>query len=247
VAATFRSASSNNGGSSTTQSFPVTLPTGWAAGDLVLVVINVGAITTSLDTLAGWTQDHANDFNNGGNAHSTTVYYRIMQSGDTNPTFTNSLGSGKWAWAATAIQPGAGETISIDSQSSVLIQNGGTNSFTPNSATATTTDCSVLLIGVRSAVNGATAVDVTPPTGWTEGSESSTAVGTQSAVRQIEASVDYQNNVSAGTVAPGSASVNVSLSCQNAYHYLITSSGGAAGPVRNRLLVPQAVKRSYFY
>lgn len=224
--ATFRAASAGNGGTDTLVNYSVTLPTGWQAGDLVLVQITIGALpTTGLNGLAGWTITHATDQNSGGATHTTGVAARIMQSGDTNPVFTGS-GGGKWAWSAVAVQPAAGEALSIGADAAVkLTTTTSTTLAAPNSTTTTTTDVSILFYGLRASTSGATAINAAAPTGWTEGAESSTAVGTNNATRQVSSMVAYKNSA-AGAQVPGTGTVNISV-CQNAYHYRIT---GAVAP-----------------
>lgn len=221
--ATFRSASAGNGGTDTLTNYSVTLPTGWQAGDLVLAQVTIGALpATGLNGLAGWTITHATDANSGGATHTTAVAARVMQSGDSNPVF-NGSGGGKWAWSAVAVQPGAGETLSIGADAAVKVTTTtSTTLAAPNSTTTSTTDVSVLFYGNRASTSGATAITATAPTGWTRGTESSTAVGTNNATRQVSSMVAYKN-AAAGAQVPGTSTANVSV-CQNAYHYRITPS-----------------------
>lgn len=219
----FRSASANNGGSGVTGSYPVTLPTGWLAGDLVLVQVTIGSLAaTGLASLTGWTITHVSDQNSGGGQHTTAIAARVMQSGDTNPTFTGS-GGGKWAWSAIAIQPGATETLSIGVDATVKVTTTtSTTLAAPNATTTTTSDVSVLFYGTKASASAATAIVATVPTGWTKGAESSTNVGTTNATRQVESAVAYKN-AAGGTQTPGTGTV-APTTCQNAYHYRIVGT-----------------------
>lgn len=221
--ATFRSASANNGGSGTTGSYPIILPIGWAAGDLVLVQVTIGTIVaTGLAGLAGWTITHIADQNSGGATHTTAIAARVMQSGDTNPTFTGT-GGGKWAWTAIAVQPGATETLSIGADATVKITTTtSTTLAAPNATTTATSDVSILFYGTRASASAATAINATVATGWTEATESSTATGTTTGTRQAASTVAYKN-AAGGTQTPAAGAVNVTTT-QNAYHYRIVGT-----------------------
>jgi hypothetical protein len=246
MAATFRSGSSGQGATGTGTSYATTLPTGWAAGDLVLVVLSVGTLLAAgFNALTGWTRSHAGDQNSGGGTHTTGIFYRVMQAGDTAPTFT-SAGGGKWAWAAIAIQRGVNEILSIDVDTTPVITTvANTTLIAPSAATATGTDLSVLLYGCRESATSVTLINATAPTNWTEAADNGTATGTTAATRQVEACCDYRAGVT-GTVTPAAGTLNVS-STQNAYHFLIKVTAASVFTARQPFMRTQAVRRSYFW
>ena len=127
MALTFRSASGANGGSSSASSFATTLPTGWAAGDLVVVGASMSNAGT-FSAVTGWTLDNQAQ-NSGSAAFNSATYYRIMQAGDTAPTIANSS-AGKYTWVAAAFTPGAGETISLDVEAAVNVNTTAATAFT---------------------------------------------------------------------------------------------------------------------
>ena len=77
------------------------MPSGWAVGDLLLIVAAAYAEGSSIgghNTPAGWVQldSYANVYAGGGYTARIKVFYRIAQSGDTTVTLTLSDGVG-WA------------------------------------------------------------------------------------------------------------------------------------------------------
>jgi hypothetical protein len=82
--------SETTGTSGTATTVTPTLSTGWAANDVALIHFTTSSSTQP--TATGWTLVVTNTQ---GNSTSWT-FARVLQSGDTNPTFT---GSGLWTWA----------------------------------------------------------------------------------------------------------------------------------------------------
>ncbi|MFE4548864.1 hypothetical protein ACFRNH_16280, partial [Streptomyces sp. NPDC056785] len=229
MAVSFRGATSANGAAATATAITPTLAgTSWAAGDLVLVVLSVGA-STSWTGPAGWTEVHDNA-NSGGAAHTGAVYRRVMQSGDSStPTFT-AASAGKWAWAALALSPGAGETIAVDAVATAKIVTTASETHTPNSVAAVASSvASVVLNSSRADILGSSAITTTPPTSWTEptGGDNSTATGTTNATRQVGASLSYRL-AQTGTVAPGVETISqgaARATDANIYHLLVSATG----------------------
>lgn len=90
------------------------LPAGWAAGDLVLIAILGKYRSADCDTPAGWTSitgriQHSitTTGNDTGNVFAK-VYGRVMQAGDTAPTFTATATVNSWEAIAEAWRPAAG-------------------------------------------------------------------------------------------------------------------------------------------
>jgi len=226
MALTFVAASGGNGGSTSATTLATTFPTGATTGDFVLLLPVVGSGGT-WNTLAGWTLE-AQAVNPSGTIHSAAVYSRVLQAGDTAPTFTNTT-AGKSAWTGIAWRPGAGETPSVYAQATTLISAVGTTA-TPNAATSTDANSvSMVFNSNREQVNAATAITQTPATNWTEptNGDQSTAVGTTAGTRQVGAHLAYRTAVGTGSIAPGAFTFNVSI-IDIAFHMLLRSAVGAA-------------------
>ncbi len=78
-------------------SHAVTLPAGLAAGDLILLVADIGSTAATLNALAGWTELLDENLANG-----LKVLYKVAAGGDSNPTFTSSAAT-RSAWVAYRI------------------------------------------------------------------------------------------------------------------------------------------------
>src|SRR5579862_5213465 len=76
--------------SSVSTSFTATLPTGWSAGDVVVVAFAI-ANQATLTPPSGWTLAKSQQYNS--TAETLYVYYRVMQAGDSNPS---------WSWTGGA-------------------------------------------------------------------------------------------------------------------------------------------------
>lgn len=112
MAVSFVAASSGTSGSATSASFATTLPAGWAAGDVAILVGHVSAATLTMTTPAGWTAipGITNPTSEGSNSR-IYAWYRVLQAGDTAPTITNS-GSVIGGWDM-AVYRGADQASSI--------------------------------------------------------------------------------------------------------------------------------------
>jgi hypothetical protein len=214
--ATFVAAS---GGSSTATSGSVTmtLPTGWAAGDLIVGVFDT-IVTGTSKVPAGWSM--LRDSDSSAIAYRTSIFYRVMQSGDTAPVITVT---GKSSWNMIAFRPGAGNTLAWDTSNAATDTASGTTIAGPAlaAATGTVSGISVIVTNGRAVGTGVTAITTTAASTWTEptNGDQSTAAGTTTALRQIFSEVAYKLAVS-GTVTPGNATLSAS-SAASSTHILL--------------------------
>ncbi|MFI1197699.1 hypothetical protein ACH4T9_31185 [Micromonospora sp. NPDC020750] len=108
MAVSYVAAASGSSGSATSTSFATSLPAGWAAGDVAVLVGHVSGVALTMGTPAGWTllpgvtwpaQEDA--------ASRLYAWSRVLQAGDAAPTLTNS-GSMTGAWMCTAYRGASG-------------------------------------------------------------------------------------------------------------------------------------------
>lgn len=244
MALTFVAASGGQGGSTSATTRSTTLPTGATTGDLVLFLPVIGSNGT-WNTLAGWTLE-GQSVNPSGTVHTAAIYSRVLQAGDTAPTFTCTV-AGKSAWTGICWRPGTGDTPRVYAKATTLIT-AATTSVTPNPATSTEPDTiSMVFNSNRAQVNGATGITQTPPTTpavYTEptNGDQSTAVDTTNALRQVGSHLAYRTGVGTGSIQPGAFVMNVSV-IDIAFHYLLT--GGKAPLPRAPYIVQQeAIRRA---
>jgi hypothetical protein len=247
VALTFVAASGGNGGATSATTRATTFPAGATTGDLVLFLVVVGSNGT-WQAESGWTLE-GQAVNPSGTVHSAAVYSRVLQAGDTAPTFDISA-AGKSAWVGICWRPGAGETPSVYVKATTLITAAATTA-TPNPATSTDANTvSMVFNSNRAQVTGATGITQTPPGGgaaYTEptNGDQSTATGTTTATRQVGAHLTYRA-VGTGSIAPGAHTFNVSV-IDIAFHYLLRAVAGGtskdladSGSATDALTVAQA-------
>ncbi|MFG1846769.1 hypothetical protein [Micromonospora carbonacea] len=104
MAVSYVGVASGNPGSATATSFVTTFPVGWAAGDIGLLVGHVSGGSLTMSTPAGWTLlpgvtwPYAD-----GSASRVYAWHRVLQSGDTAPTITNS-GSVTGGWELLVVR-----------------------------------------------------------------------------------------------------------------------------------------------
>ena len=123
------------------------LPSGWAAGHLLLLAVETANETVS--TPSGWTET-TNSPQSTGTAGGTSatrlhVFQRIAQSGDTAPTVADS-GDHQIAWI-TAFSGVDATTPVLTSAGSVLSSAGQTGTAT--GFTTTVADCLIVMIGTH--------------------------------------------------------------------------------------------------
>lgn len=187
---TFVSVSANGSGTS------AAMPSGWAVGDLLLIVATAykaGSSTTGHDTPAGWSLLHSytHGYVSGGYQARIRVFYRIAQSGDTTVALTRSDGSTAW--------------------SSCMLAYRGVNVASPFEATSVTSEQSAassipyaqIDIGVNRVVLQIISswtvgsVSSTPGASWTERFDTANSIGL---------SIDERTFASAGTTPAGNQS-----------------------------------------
>jgi hypothetical protein len=227
--------SGNSGGTAAT-TVTATLPTGWAAGDLLFFTVRIGSSAVTGFSQTGGTGTWTIDFSA---ANSTGSYYkavahRLMAAGDTAPTFT-------WTTSSTTCTScggffsDAGWALSLEGfAAGDPVENGtaGT-SVTPNAITAAGPGrASVIITDARASASGSPVSHTyTPPSGWTwnDGDGSFFAGGANA---RFSAHC-YQLGVS-GTVTPGSQSLTDSTSDTfffSVFHALVAESQLGGPPV----------------
>ena len=196
-----------------------------------MLFLPVVGSSATWQALAGWTLE-GQATNPSGTVHSAAVYSRVLQAGDTAPTFTASV-AGKSAWTGICWRPGAGETPSAYAKATTLISAVGTTA-TPNAvASSDANSVSMVFNSNREQANAATAITQTPPGGgsaYTEptNGDQSTATGTTAATRQVGAHLAYREAVGTGSIAPGAFTFNVSI-IDIAFHMLLRSTAPGGG------------------
>jgi hypothetical protein len=154
--------------------------TGWsganpAAGDiLVIVVQNSATVAQTWGQSAGstWTKVADNEGSGKAGGYSYAVYYRVMQAGDSAPTFTWTTSS-TFIIAAMAMRPLSGTPLAYDVISSKVdagTSGAGVTTIDPAAATSAGDGVSLVLVHGRAATNnGYASHTFTPPSGWTTG------------------------------------------------------------------------------
>lgn len=233
---------SGNAASNTT--LTTTLPTGWAAGDLLFLVVRLGSSAVTGFSQTGGTGTWTIDFS--GTNGTANVFYafcrRLMASGDTAPTFSWTTSTSS-CWSCGGFFSDAGGTLALDgyAASDPLIVTTPATTATPNAVTgAGGTEASMILTCNRgSAASSATSHTYTPPSGWTwnDGDNSFVAGG----LNPRFAANAYQLGVS-GTVTPGAETLTDSASDSFywfAAHALVSETVLPAGmPQRYGWLAP---------
>lgn len=243
MALSWRSSSAGNNAGTTVATVTPTLPTGWAARDLVYICVSVGAVFTSPVDPAGWTCQYDTNADSTGR---TILAYRQMQAGDTAPVFSWT-GAGKCAWTAVCIQPVAGQQAVHSGLATPSISATATSHTPPAYAAGAASGISVLLTGYRAGANAATAITSTAPTSWTEpatNADTSTATGTSSALRQVASWHAYRINQT-GTITPAAYASSVTA-LSNKYHvFAIEQSVSPFLPPQPKVLQWAAVDRAH--
>lgn len=97
MATTLRASSSNSASTGTDATH--TVPTGTAAGDLVIVSVHFNGQTTIVDNNGAtpWTED-INDYKpNTTNGHTVSVFHRVFQTGDPTTLHFTGGATGRWS------------------------------------------------------------------------------------------------------------------------------------------------------
>lgn len=149
-----RNGATNSGNSSTVSA---TLPPGWQSGDLVCVLVYAGGNPT-ITPPAGWTRvatQKATTYT------TASVFYRVMQAGDTDPSFSLSA-SAAWKTNSEAFY-GVNQTTPINDG----IGKPNMASSTVTCQGLTTSGYSLLLLFVSQFASNPT---FSAPAGWNAGS-----------------------------------------------------------------------------
>jgi hypothetical protein len=234
VAIQYRAPGTSGAGSASVTTQAITLPTGWAAGDWLSVVLRIGASTvTGFSQTAGtgsWTIRFSAGNSTGGFYYA--VADRLMVAGDTAPTFSWTTGS-TVSWSCGGFYSDASLVLSLLGYAAGDPSQNSTagNSVTPNPITVTGagSTASIILTGARASASGAvTSHTFTPPTGWTWNDGDLGFFGTSGNAR-ICANC-YQLGV-AGTVTPGAESLTDSSSHAyffDVFHALVQEAAAAS-------------------
>lgn len=108
MAVSYVGATSGTSGSATSSSFATTLPAGWAAGDVAVLVGHVSGSALTMSTPAGWTLLAGPTWPaQEGSASRLYAWSRVLQVGDIAPTISNS-GSVTGGWSCTAYRGASG-------------------------------------------------------------------------------------------------------------------------------------------
>ncbi|WP_311379664.1 Ig-like domain-containing protein [Arthrobacter sp. ISL-48] len=177
--ASVRASAAGSGELTASGSYTPTLPAGWQPGDVVFLYSQVtvsGSANTT--TPAGWTRAIADFTSAGSTSAHQTVWYRVMQSGDTAPSVAEP--ASRYAWTTVAVQ-GADATTPLD-----VTPTTDTNSGVPypdvRAPSITPVTPGALLLtahGVRNGTNSATTA-FTPPSGTAEVSDVTSNVASKS-------------------------------------------------------------------
>ncbi|MFF0823058.1 hypothetical protein ACFYUR_22075 [Micromonospora haikouensis] len=108
MAVSYVAATSGTSGSATSTSFATTLPAGWAAGDVAVLVAHLSGAALTISTPAGWTLLASITWPaQEGTASRAYAWSRTLQAGDAAPTLSNS-GSVTGGWSCTAYRGASG-------------------------------------------------------------------------------------------------------------------------------------------
>lgn len=190
------------------------------AGDLVLVLSQIGVVNDTWSQSAGttWADGSSGPDNNGGASSMTSmVVARNWTGAETAPTFGWGS-SGRGTWSAIAIAPDAGNTCSIDVLGTVKKDTTAATTHTASAATTANTVLSLIYMALKAGASAATAISISAePTSWTQtgfqGQVGSASTASEAGDMAYRAS-------QTGTITPTAATVNVSTA-SNLYHILI--------------------------
>lgn len=225
-------AGSNGGGATGTTNSVTAWPASYtpAAGDIALVIAETDG------TAAAWTQTAGSAFTGTGtggaltqdnNTNATAPFqtllaWRILQAGDTAPTF-HIPNSGRVSWDLLVLRSTA--TPAIDVVAGPTFHTTAGTSFTPPAATAAGSgETSVVLASITAAAKGTTAETWTAPANWTANSVAGSQAGTTATFSHLS-SMATRLSQGPGSVAPGAYTAGVS-SFATSYHVLVLETGG---------------------
>lgn len=213
-----------------------------AIGDIVFFVVgdNVASSTLSQSGGTGTWTIHSSDNNGGSAAMTSGVAWRVFDGTETAPTFTITSAS-KTNWVIIALAPDTSDTISIDVWSTVKLDTTAATTHTPNAATAAGSgECSLVMGTCAASSNGTTAFTFAAPTGWTIPSAGSVTNAGASNSKGHGTVVCYEENVGAGSVAPGAVTMDQSgtgTTTANLYQVLVLETAPPA-VIPNVIMAP---------
>ena len=156
---------------------------------------------------SAWTKLYDNEGESKNGSYSYSIWYRVMQSGESAPTFTWTS-SARYIISAAAIKK-FGSLSMLLAETSAKINAGtetsGVNSIDPDSVSAAVPGrCSLVgLVGRSSTAYGNGTPTFTPPAGWTV---ATFLEGDSSATNPRIAGWAYKLALPSGTIDPGSTS-----------------------------------------
>lgn len=190
MAVAYVGVTSGNSGSATSTSFATSLPAGWAAGDVAVLVGHVSGVALTMGTPAGWTLLSGVTWPVAEDAASRLyAWSRVLQAGDVAPTITNSGSvTGGWectAWrGATGVAQVAAATSSATSVTLPTLTGVGAGS--------------ALLVGAHCRVpSGTIPTDLTPDPVYAEAVDHATSRVTSAA--NVRMAAAYRTTSTAGS------------------------------------------------
>lgn len=156
-------ATSHYASTATEGSFTMPLPTGWQAGDTVLIGVSLTAANGTISgPSTGWSADISSQHSSSSTSAEHAVFKRKMQAGDSNPVIQGS--SGRYSAVAVAIRNA--DTVTLEDVTPVFDSNSGISypnlelpSITPTNAN----DLLLAFAAVRNGTNNATTTFAAPP------------------------------------------------------------------------------------
>ena len=140
------------------------------AGDYVLIALMDNTNAGSLGQTAGtaWTNLAGPTSQPTSGSFWSLIAGRAWTGFETPPSWTFTSGS-RLAWVAVAFAPDAGQAVYVDVVGTEKVDSAAANSHTVNPATASagSTDTSVLLIAAANSAQSTTPITFTVPAGWT--------------------------------------------------------------------------------
>ncbi|MEU1810954.1 hypothetical protein [Micromonospora aurantiaca (nom. illeg.)] len=181
---------SGNTAAGTSNTLVTTLPSGWAAGDVAVLVGHLSGGTLNMSTPAGWTPLPGSSWPvTEGSSSRMYAWSRVLQSGDSAPTIAIN-GAMTGGWSMTAFRDGSGVAQAATSTAS------GTAVTLPTLAGVGAGSALLAAAHVRVA-SGAIPTNLSPDAAYTEVVDQATGRITSSANLRMEAA--YRLTSSAGS------------------------------------------------
>lgn len=139
-------------------SHTVTLPAGWSAGQLCVIVTVVSAANTTALDPAGWTR--VSRYAVGSPALTCDIVWRILQSGDTGPVFV-STSSGRRASRLVTFAPGTFNASSPVIEAATAASGTSGTTLTVNAGTVSQASANYLQMNVLARAGVSTGASIT--------------------------------------------------------------------------------------